>query len=285
VDNELEVIRGQMEEKRASLSDKLDALENHMVGTVQGATTVVSNAVRDVSKTVDTVKENIQETVAAVKENIQDTVEAVKETFNVSEKIRQNPWIAVGGAFASGFIGALLLGSSSRKREYAPQAPRSYGVNGTPVEPTPVAAKTPRASEPSSGLTSQLGTVATEALKTVESMAVGTLMGVLSQVVGDLLPASLKEESDKLFSQLNTQLGGKALHKLDVSSEQSNPTQPSKGDYNDHGYQAEVAGTVGSAQGQGQELVGQSDRRRADPSSRGLRKNDRVARGANGKGA
>jgi ElaB/YqjD/DUF883 family membrane-anchored ribosome-binding protein len=291
VDNELEVIRDQMEEKRASLSDKLDALEDHVLETVHGATSVVSNAVRDVSETVDAVKENIHETVESVKENIQGTVDAVKETFNVSGKIRQHPWLAVGGAFAGGFVGALLLGSSSRKKGYSNPAPHTYGTNGTngtngaPAEPVQAPAKSPRTSDSTSGLTYQLGSAASEALKTLEGMAVGTLMGVLSQVVGDMLPTALKEEADKLFGELNAHLGGKSLYKLDLTPGQSNPTEPSKGDYNDDGNQAEMARTMGSAPRQGQESVGQSDRRRTDKGSGGLRTNDRAARGANGKEA
>jgi ElaB/YqjD/DUF883 family membrane-anchored ribosome-binding protein len=285
VDNELEVIRDQMEEKRASLSNKLDALEDHVLETVHGATSVVSTAVHDVSETVDAVKENIQETVEAVTQNIQETVQAVKETLNVSEKIRQNPWLAVGGAFAGGFVGALLLGRSSRTRESANQTThRPQETNGTPFERAQAPVMAPRESEASSGLTSQLGSVATEALNTLQSMAVGTLMGVLSQVVGDIVPASLKEEADKLFGELNTHLGGKALHKIDLPHEQSNPTEPPKGDSYDHGNQAEMAGTMGSAPRQDQERMGQPDRRRADRGSGGLRKNDRAARGANGKG-
>jgi ElaB/YqjD/DUF883 family membrane-anchored ribosome-binding protein len=291
VDNELEVIRDQMEEKRASLSDKLDALEGHVLETVHGATSAVSNTVRDVSETVGAVKENIQDTVDAVKENIQETVNAVKDTFNVSEKIRQHPWLAVGGAFAGGLVGALLLGSSSRKREDSKQTPRPYGTNGTngtngtSSEPIQATVKAARESDTSSGLTSQLGTVATEALNTFKGMAIGTLMGVLGEVVGDMLPASLKEEADKLFGELNTSLGGKGPYKPDLAATQSNPTEPSKGDDYDFGHQAEMARTMGPASRQGQEPVGQSDRRRTDKGSGGLRKNDRTARGANGKEA
>jgi len=274
VDNELEVIRGQMEEKRASLSDKLDALEGRVLETVHDATSVVTNTVRDVSETVDKVTENIQE-----------AVQSVKETLNVSEKIRQNPWLAVGGAFAGGFVGALLLGSSSRKRDFSRQTHGPHETNGTPFERAQAPVKAPAKSETSSAPTSLLGSAVTEALKTLEGMAVGTLVGVVSQVVGDMLPTSLKEDADKLFSELNAHLGGKELYKLDLSPGQSNPTEPSKGDRNDHGNQAEMARTMGSAQREGQEPVGQPDRRRADGGSGGLRKNDRAARGANGKKA
>jgi len=283
VDNELEVIRQQMEQKRASLTGKLDALEEQVLGTVHEATAAVSNTVRDVTEAVDTVKDNIQETVEAVKDNIHETVETVKETFNISDRIRQHPWIALGGGFAAGFVGAMLIGSSSRPRRSYQPTYRRPETNGTPPEPVQTTGYEPKASEPSSGLTSQLGTAATEVLNTIKGMAVGTLMGVLSEVVGDVVPSSLKSEVNNLFSTLNTHLGGKELYKLDLSTGQSNASDTSKGDQNDHGNQAEMGRTVGSAQGQGQEPVGQSDRRRADAGSGRLRTNDRSPQGANRK--
>jgi len=287
VDNELEVIRHQMEEKRASLADKLDALEEQVLETVHEATSAVTHTVRDVTEAVDTVKDNIKETVETVKENIHETVETVKETFNFNEQFRKHPWIVLGGGFAAGFAGALLLGGSSRKKETPEPTYRRPETNGTPYEPVRNLVKEPRASEPesssSSGLTSQLGTAATEALNTIKGMAVGTLMGVLSEVVREYVPSSLKEEVEKLFGNLNTHLGGKELYKFDLSAGQSGDADRSKGEANDSGNQAEMGRSLGSAQGQGQEPVGQPDRRRADAGSRRLRANDRSAQGANGK--
>jgi len=281
VDNELEVIRHQMEEKRASLADKLDALETQVLGTVHEATSAVSHTVRDVTEVVDTVKDNIQETVAAVKENINETVESVKETFNINDKIRQHPWIALGGAFAAGFAGAMLVGSSSRTRRVPRANYRLPETFSPPPEPVRAAETQPRASEPSSALTSQLGTAATEALNTIKGMAVGTLMGVLSEVVTEWVPSTLKQEVNNLFSNLNTHLGGKELYKPDFSTSQAAPDNSSKGDTNDHGNQTEMGRPMGSAQGQGQEPVGQPDRRRADAGSGRLRTNDRSAQGKN----
>jgi len=281
VDNELEVIRHQMEEKRASLADKLDALESQVLGTVHDATSAVSHTVRDVTEVVDTVKDNIQETVAAVKDNIHETVESVKETFNVSDKIRQHPWIALGGGFAAGFAGAMLLESSPRTRRVPRASYRRPETFAPPPEPVRAAETQPRASETSSGLTSQLGTAATEALNKIKGMAVGTLMGVLSEVVSEWIPTSLKPEVEGLFSNLNTHLGGKQLYKPDFSTSQATPEDNSKGETNVHGNQTEMGRPLGSAQGQGEEPVGQSDRRRADAGSGGLRTNDRPAQGKN----
>jgi ElaB/YqjD/DUF883 family membrane-anchored ribosome-binding protein len=237
VDNELEVIRHQMEQKRASLADKLDALEEQVLETVHEATSAVSNTARDVTEVVDSVKENIQETVDAVKENVHETVESIKETFNVRDKISQHPWVALGGGFAAGFAGGMLLGPSPRTRStsstsygrpetFTPQpepvrTPAATSFRETPSEPR---ASASRASEHTSEWASQLGSAASEALNTLKGMAVGTLMGVLSEMVGQAVPGTMKQEVNKLFTDLNSRLGGKELYKIDLfdgSSEQA----------------------------------------------------------------
>jgi ElaB/YqjD/DUF883 family membrane-anchored ribosome-binding protein len=275
VDNELEVIRDQMELKRASLASKLDALEDQVLDTVHEVTNTVSSTVKDVTDTVGTVTDDIKE-----------SVQAVKESLNVSEKVRQYPWIALGGAFATGFVGGLMLGPSSSKREPTGESSSRHDTNGKSAANGAAFAQTPAKasgeSAPSSGLTSHLGAAAAEALETVKSMAVGTLLGVLSEVVNDALPQSLKEEADKLFVDLNSRLGGKELHKLHLFSDSSNPNDSSKGERYDDGDQTEMAGPLGSAPWQGQEPMGQPDRRRADASSGRLRANDRSARRTNG---
>jgi ElaB/YqjD/DUF883 family membrane-anchored ribosome-binding protein len=272
VDNELEVIRHQMEEKRASLADKLDALEDQVLETVHEAATAMTSTVRDVTGVVDSVKDNIHE-----------TVESIKETFNLSDRIRRHPWASVAGAFASGFAGAFLLSRSSRQQEPPQPTPPRRETNGFAHGPVraPVTDQQPAAS--SSEQTSPLGIAVTEALNTIKGMAVGTLLGVLNEVVGDAVPASMKPEVEQLFGDLNTRLGGKALHKLVFPSGASNESEPSKGGTHEPGKQAEVGRTLGSAQRQGQEPVGQPDRRRADQGRRGLRAHDRSAQGAHGK--
>ena len=120
-----EVIEQQMERTRASLTTKVSTLENQMVGTLQNATSAVS-------ETVENVKEAVKETVETVKEN-------VREVLDISGHVRAHPWLMVGGAGLAGVLfGAAYL---SRQREEAPSTPRAARL--------PAAAVTARASEPS----------------------------------------------------------------------------------------------------------------------------------------
>jgi len=264
VDNELEVIRHQMEEKRASLTDKLDALETGVLLTVHEATAGVSQIVQDVKSTVNSVTEGVHE-----------TVESVKDSLDLREAVRRNPWTAMGGAFALGLVGGVCLGSSSR-----PQAPQREAVkdgyrplaNGIhPIAPEPP-------SEPS-----PLAEAAKTALTGLSGLAIGALMGVLREVVGNALPPALKDEAASLMDQMTVKLGGKTFADLGVT--QNEPEKSSKGASDGDPNATEMGRPLGSAQGEGQEPVGLSDRQRVETGRRGLRANDRSHQRTNGKDA
>jgi ElaB/YqjD/DUF883 family membrane-anchored ribosome-binding protein len=206
VDNELEVIRHQMEEKRASLAEKLGVLEDEVLQTVHQATSAVSNTVHDVTDAVDTVKKTVEQ-----------TVESVKESLDFREAIRQHPWTALGVSFAAGVAGGVLLeGPSSQASSEAGHYPQTNGFSSESYRASGAGA--PGSSSP---LTSSIGNAGAEVFQNIKGMAIGTLMGVLSKVVGDAVPASLKDDVNRLFEDFNTRLGGKKLYEFDSSQEGS----------------------------------------------------------------
>jgi ElaB/YqjD/DUF883 family membrane-anchored ribosome-binding protein len=119
-DEQPEVIRQQMDQTRASLTEKVEALENQVVGTVHNATTAVS-------ETVDNVKQAVQDTVETVKETVTNTVEGVKEALDVTQQTQRHPWGMAGGAVAAGFITGFFLFRSRHAgaawSEHAARAP------------------------------------------------------------------------------------------------------------------------------------------------------------------
>jgi hypothetical protein len=209
VDNELEVIRNQMEEKRASLAEKLGVLEDEVLETVHQATAAVSHTVHEVTEVVDTVKEKVEQ-----------TVESVKESIDFRGAIREHPWTAVGVLFAAGVAGGYLLEPPSLG-QIMPQRAKYSQNNGFPSES--FRAPGNGATEASSALTSSLGTAGAEVFQTIKVMAIGTLMGVLNKVVGDAVPASMRPDVNTLFEDLNTRLGGRRLYEFDSSEGSANP--------------------------------------------------------------
>src|SRR2546421_7432883 len=95
-----------MHQTRQSLADKVAALENQVVGTVQSATCAVQ-------ETVESVTSAVQDTVCTVKETVEGSVSSVSEgvmhAFDIRHHVDQNPWLMVGGAAAAGFVTGLLV--------------------------------------------------------------------------------------------------------------------------------------------------------------------------------
>lgn len=111
--NEPEVIKQQMEETRSSLADKLETLEQHVLGTVHDTTSAVSNTAEMVTDAVEGTVESVKETVENVKESFMETVESVKETvrdtFDLRLQAERHPWGVVGGSVAVGFAVGYLM--------------------------------------------------------------------------------------------------------------------------------------------------------------------------------
>jgi len=86
MEDEADVIKESMKEKRAELSEKLQHLERHVTGEV--ASTAGS----------------VTESVANVAGGVQDTITSVKDLFDLPKQVNDHPWLAVGGAVVVGFL-------------------------------------------------------------------------------------------------------------------------------------------------------------------------------------
>lgn len=224
MDKELEVIRHQMEQTRSSLADKIEALESEVRGIVEGATSAVANTV-----------ETVQETVENVKEGVQDAVESVKETFNVRKHVERHPWAMFSGAFMVGCLAGTLLGRSRKPARTAavaetakgPAARNGHGHrNGASRKATKAAAT----EEESGPLHSSL--------KALKSLAIGTLMGTLRDVIVKAAPSNLVSDLAGVVDDMTTRLGGKTLRR----SEETNETGTEEGETHDVGSDAAEMG-------------------------------------------
>jgi len=195
------VIRDEMEQTRASLADKLGALETQVRQTVSGATEAVSSTV-----------EGVKEVVSSVTE----TVESVTETFNVSKQVERNPWMAMGAAVATGFVVAQVISRAS--------APAAAPATSHPPQPSNGSAHAaPGAPQPAQqgeehGLMHTLGSIMPDMSGVMNTMvsslgglAVGGLMGVIREMAASGLPDAWRGDVTKLIDQVTNQLGGKPL--------------------------------------------------------------------------
>jgi ElaB/YqjD/DUF883 family membrane-anchored ribosome-binding protein len=181
VDNELEVIRHQMEVTRSSLADKLGEMESQIRGAVEGATNLVTDTA-----------ETVQETVHNVTDTVQETVHSVAEALDLSKQVERHPWPMMGGAVAVGFLGSVMLG-------------RAGGVSG----PASAAASSVNgATKHVAGAVEEPGPLH-EALKTLKGLAIGALMGLVRDRVVKAIPPDYAADATKMVDDLTTKLGGK----------------------------------------------------------------------------
>jgi len=225
VDNELEVIRTEMEQTRSNLADKLEALESEFRGAVEGTTSAVANTV-----------ETVQETVENVKESVQETVASVKETLNVRKQVERHPWAMFGGAMLVGcFAGSLLGRRSSRKRTETTTVPEGRKEVAPPVgNGNGRSRKAPPEEE---------GALQS-ALKTIKGLAIGTLMGVLRDVLVEAAPTSLTSDLANAVDDMTTKLGGTLRPRPQETPEQEE--QEEELHHGDTGV-AEVGRSMGTA--------------------------------------
>src|SRR5271166_6043831 len=80
-------MRQEIDCTRAAMADKLEALEDRVMGTVQSA----------------------QETVEDSLQMANDTVATVKRNFDINYQVEQHPWTMVGGCFLAGLALGLFL--------------------------------------------------------------------------------------------------------------------------------------------------------------------------------
>jgi ElaB/YqjD/DUF883 family membrane-anchored ribosome-binding protein len=218
MDPEPEVIRQQIEETRSSLAEKLSTLEDKVVDTVKDTTDTVAETVESVAETVESVKESVTGTVDAVKESVQETVEAVKRTFDLRQQVDRHPWLMVSGSVVSGFLCERLMERYPAETSYAsPPAPRPSGAG------TADGAQAP-------GTLDKLYHTFEGELTKVRELAVGTLFGVLRDLVKRALPEHLAPQVAEVVDRVTSKLGGKPIEGPLVSEPSRESGPPPRGD-------------------------------------------------------
>jgi len=202
---EPEVIRQRIDETRTSLTDKLETLENRVVGTVHEATCAVSES-------VDTVKDAVQQTVETVQETMQQTVSSVKQAFDLRLHIARRPWTMMAGAAALGYVGGRLIGpvgtgtGTTWKSVESPSVASSMG--SAHAESGGIAAA---AAERASDWAAQLGETFHEELSQLKGLALGAVFGLARDMLVRAAPPAMEKTIGELIDDVTTKLGGKPV--------------------------------------------------------------------------
>jgi ElaB/YqjD/DUF883 family membrane-anchored ribosome-binding protein len=225
MDDEPEVIRHQMEEKRTELTEKIKLLEQEVVDKVQDATAAAK-------ETVESVKEAVTETVETIKGSVQETVSTVKETFDIPLQFERHPWAMFGGSVAVGFLGGVLFpgrrGWSEWSSLHMPEsrtgapAVRGSSGNGHPdgfpheqrasYEPvTSAATERPTSGSPVHGLLGSIGSAIEGELGKVKGVAVSLLGAAVRDLLKPALPEPIQERAVEIVDDLTRKLGGEPI--------------------------------------------------------------------------
>jgi ElaB/YqjD/DUF883 family membrane-anchored ribosome-binding protein len=208
-----EVIRRQMDETKAHLAEKLEALESQVTSTVQSATDVVTETVETVKGTVENVTEAVQE-----------TVHSVSEAFNLKRQFDRHPWGMLGGSVAVGCLVGYLTSEYGRRNgeskgrsngDSTRMTSRMSSVSGEETAPREPERRSFQ-SEPSTQTTSRPEEPAQkgwfyEELGRVKNLALGVLMGAVRDLTVRSLPGQLGHKVAEEVDHLTTNLGAEPI--------------------------------------------------------------------------
>jgi ElaB/YqjD/DUF883 family membrane-anchored ribosome-binding protein len=201
MENQHEVTREQMDQTRASLSEKIESLEQQVVDTVHDATHAVS------------------QTVADVKDAVHKTVESVKDNFDLRVQVEREPWAMVGGSLAVGFLGGYLL--FRHGTDLAAANPSSPAPAGRPMiaELPNGHAKAARLEDGASAKPDTNGVAKTcsangvdhqfeKEIGNLKRLAIGTLLSLVRDLVTKSAPKTLEAGLTNVMDGITVQLGG-----------------------------------------------------------------------------
>jgi len=160
-----ETFEREMQDTRESLRQKVAALEQTVVGTV------------------DAVKNAMKETAETVKESVHTVTDTVKDGLNVSRHVQARPWLAMGISAAAGFLTGFLTGSS-RRESGASEATRSQLPFAAAAPVAPVAS--PESREP--GIIGELMEKAGRELRKLADHAIATASETLKRNISEGMP-------------------------------------------------------------------------------------------------
>lgn len=195
-----ELIEQQMHDTRESLTDKVAALENQVMGTLQSATTAVQ-------ETVQSVRSAVSDTQSTVKDTVQESLAAVKDTFDVAARTRENPWAMLGGAAVAGLVTGLLVFRKQHSLGMTAAAASGYqppvGTFHSVAAPQPAAPRAP-------GLFDELLCRAGQELRKVAEDAIQTCSASLKEQLHQGVP--------KLFEQVTETVKDKVVQTVSGST-------------------------------------------------------------------
>jgi len=280
LEQSIEETRQDIEDKRASMSEKLELLEERVRGTLEETRSAVEGIVENVKETVDETVGAVKETVEGarstvdnlvenVKETMDDTATMVKQSFDLHYQVEQHTWLMVGGSVMLGYLlGSWMYSGSSYQRRYSEReysldddnvlyaAPMGNGASFDDLEESGEThekkdtSNKDRASKESASHTQPgpwsnfLGPFQEE-WDALKGVALGTLMGTLRTMVRQHMPAV----APKLEQAINSASAKLGAEPVDSPSAQDQPPPKNSHTQSRESYLPERQGSQASSFG------------------------------------
>jgi ElaB/YqjD/DUF883 family membrane-anchored ribosome-binding protein len=221
MEDEVDVIRDQMQDTRTALTDKLEALEQQVVNTVQSITNPVVETVETVKKavedTVGAVRDTVQSTASTLSGAAEQTMETVKETFDLSRQVERHPWLMMAGAVAAGYLGGRLLlpdNTGSKGQPTTSGSPFPDSMSRATAEPPRhnghhEGARTERAEPQEESWFSNLTETFAPEINQLKGLAIGAAVGVVRDLVTQGLKGEMGSRLKDWLNTLTEKVGGK----------------------------------------------------------------------------
>jgi ElaB/YqjD/DUF883 family membrane-anchored ribosome-binding protein len=212
MDQKTDVIRDQMEDTRASLGKKIEALENTVVGSVK-------EVAETATETVTEVTEAVEGTVETVTEAVSGATEAVQSALDFPGHVRRHPWISLGGAFVVGVLtGRLLHSSRSTERKAGQWEPSEREDGRWKRWQEKQARRESRRSEEGEGWLHSLGEGFEEMIQDVKNLALGATLSFARDLMTQSASEGMKPHIAGLIDRFTSRLGAQPIEGSDASS-------------------------------------------------------------------
>ena len=180
-----EEIEREMLQTRESITEKVAALENQVVGSVQTAADTLSETVAAVKSFVSNAPETVHDSVKQATAAVSD---AVKSTFDISSHVDRHPWAAVG---TSALVGCVVGWLVSRGRS-------DYPVRTPLVSPTSSSPPVRTVVEEKPGLTDEFMGMIGDKAKELARTALETLAAAVKENIQTNLPHLVNDAAARL---------------------------------------------------------------------------------------
>jgi len=249
---ETEVIKQQMGQTRAALTEKLETLEEKVLGTLHTTTSTVSETTNTVGSTVSetvqlvgsTVSNTVNEVGASVRETARDlratmdqAMSSVRDALDVTRQMQEHPWLMVGGSVVAGYVGERVLDSIERggfpSHVTLPVGPERLLPEDSEFRERIEREPPPRRS--GSFFFKALSDTFGPELDKLKRVALGVAIGLMRDKISASVPPQLKGDLTELVDRFTVKLGGQ-------------PTPPGydpfKGDDREEHNGSEMAGSM-----------------------------------------